>query len=1461
VPAAAKGDAAVAPPVTVADAGDKTPAPKDVAAAQAHALDVMHGVNNILDGDVPKFNKAHDLASAQKAYEQAIVLAKSLTPQDMAQAQKDLAQVRKDKATETDPTKQRDLANKEVDLYTITRLKDAALGNMALWYYRQGKTEDGNAKLLEASGIDPATAQQLKKMGPDETKAFANILSTAPAISPILGDVNFYRQVNKINQAGGQVPAIFSQVHELVLKHNADTAKAAGTDANAGAPGSDANAGAQPAAYDIAKNNADMAAFNTLNTALTDKPGPITADQRKTLEAGITAYDAQNSYVGKVMDASQAALDKLISPDKQKAFGDATTAINAQLDKLAVPTQVKQKDGTTATVPQIPTDLQTKISSVLGPKTPAESQAASADLAKTNPDLLKALQAAKALLPAGADGSMQAMLAYSQNQQLKQDFDKASAQQIFAHYSYAKILTGTKTPPDPADFAHAQDIFKSGFTNASPTVANALLHSDQVVALGTTLKLIDKTAPAAGAPATPGDKTGAAPGAPATPGDKTGAAPGADAGTPAAATGLAALSGPDLLKKLDAAQKQGPSGFNDAKGLFEEAIRRVEDPSTMQQYNDQLKANVTALEAGKTADNKPLDAAARMLLHTQDVQIIEGLSNGAQIRSQYAGYLGANRQDKSMDAQQRLAIASADKADPDLLKRADAQINKDRAANVGDPAALNQLKVTLEGGKDASNAVQPSLLNMRVALRDQLAFLYLKEGLQRNDDKSVTVKTDLKAADTDGSFKPQVALQLLTEARAAQATLNGADAKDGETEQLYNLGQALSPDVFKSQGQAMKSAGASAMSDVTAFFGAQGGRFVGALGIGLFDAATEDRFKINPMLAYGLTSGVGVVSGTVTRHFAQELISGQSESWTDSAIHGTAVTFAPDAFKAGAKYIPEGWSKITGGVFDRSAGITTEGVLGNVAKDIGPGATPSDVAAVFERAGLTREAGILNGMAGKPAGAVTAEDIAALNLNGIRGTEALARVAASKAQAVREIAIASHLGEGGAGRAAITNVGQLDAALTAEGSRVAGIQAQVKVLQDANQLGGNSSIRTALGKLTNGAGARVYSAAELDSQTALLKGYGINNVSDLSASASKFTMANAFPELASMPANSELAAAAKGGMVFGDANTVGRNLVENSVLKDAKLPPLAPVPKGGIIGMVKAPYDMYIKPLAVRNVDLPISVTRGAAAAVEDGAAPGGKFSNLFKGLKPEVQFHTPSFEMRDAYWNKLTASSSDNQFIQAAAQSKYMRAVSGGLGAFTLYNSTTGLYDKWYKGAQYTDAQGNDHKYTPFEALWSSNLKTPVEALGAGFMFQGALTPVLEEATPAAKGLGGLWSRYGTTATGVAAYGLDGLPNLQAGQDKMGIYGNTQRPLVDDTVDNGPVADQLPPAPPTVDNTGAPAPVADPTKTGQAADTTSPAQVNTDQPTPAAKPTPSPQSGPPANQSSVGGALAPPGS
>jgi hypothetical protein len=242
----------------------------------------------------------------------------------------------------------------------------------------------------------------------------------------------------------------------------------------------------------------------------------------------------------------------------------------------------------------------------------------------------------------------------------------------------------------------------------------------------------------------------------------------------------------DLTNRMEAAKGLTELGRDAVKAVYEEEFRRTEDPAKLKNFSDLLTANATALETGTDVDGKAIDAKSRMAMHLQDVQLISALTTGAELHMEYAQYLAghslarpADPADKGRaqidsldspqgaDAQLRLAIKDADQVDSVLMRRADAQINHDRAAGIGDLAALNDLKTELEGGRDDQGNV-PGLANARVLYRDYLAAQYLKQGVD------------------PGMVPP--AIQVLTEARVANETIRGPGAVDYLTEQLLAFG-------------------------------------------------------------------------------------------------------------------------------------------------------------------------------------------------------------------------------------------------------------------------------------------------------------------------------------------------------------------------------------------------------------------------------------------------------------------------------------------------------------------------------------------------------------------------------------------------------------------------------------------------------------------------------------------------
>ncbi|MBS1991835.1 MAG: hypothetical protein JSS83_15040 [Cyanobacteria bacterium SZAS LIN-3] len=1412
---------------------DRTTTTDNTAGAKTRpeAFQVMKQVNDILDKEVPGLNKAHDLEGAKKAYERAIALAKTLTPDDIAKAQAELAQVRKDKAAEQDPTKQRDLANKEVDLYTITRLKDAALGNMALWYYRQGKAPEGNAKLLEAAGVPEAQANQLKAMGPQETVAFGELLKNSTSLSPILGDVNFYRQLNKIKEGGSPVPEIFGQINQAVIAHNAEVARAqtggdgrtqatAGTDNRAAAAGADANGDIKfdKATTDAAaKATTDVNAFINLTKGLKDKPAPIgdlSPADRKVIDDGLAGIDLLNKLNGQMMDAKQKALDAVVPKDKQQALGVASDAISADLKKVA-----------DANSGKLPPELQTSIAAVMNANSPDAFNTAAANLAKVNPDLAKHIQDAVSVLPADKAAGMAALRLYNQNTDLQSNYVTSSMQQIAAHYQAADILMRLKTPPADADKTHAKEVFQSGFVGVPPAVSEQALADPNVQKLAKDLGFQPAANPAAAS-----DRTATT--------DAT--------GTPTSSNpnDLSNLSPQDLNARLDAAIAKKGAGLNEAKALFEEEIRRAEEPTRRKQWADQVADNLKALEANKGPDGKPLDANARLQLNAMNAQLILGLNAAAQLHNQYATYLGDNRltaldpskahaqitdgvnQIKSMDEQQRKAIAAADSVDINLMKRVAAQINQDRSAGVGDTETLTQLKVLVEGGKDAKGDVHPNLLTSRVFMRDQLAMLYLMQGAQFND-KGNALQLMPKTHQTDEMFRPQDALKLLTEAKAANEAINGAGSHDAVTEQLFAMGQQLRPEMFKNASDKLRESASSGIADVGALVSSVAGGAVLKFAVA---AATEG--KVNPFVLNRIGDVGAVTTGIITRHYLASALNGKEESWSDSAVHGGIAALMPIGYKYGSQLLNKPGAA---SAFEyRMGNITGEGVLNRVAGNLGENATFSQVGRVFRNSGLTNEAAQLEALGNKAVSSATAEELAALNkslnLNGARGATALERIFPHMNDASTEAKTLSALNGRG-----INTVGDLQANLATRAERVTSMGPQLNEASIA-KLNDSAPVTDALRKMrATGDPSKAAFSGELavSEQAKFLAENNIKTVGQLRAAVANakdyFTVGKLFPDLAGLAPETKLAEALAAGKGFGAVESAGRVQLRNIV---PEVNPAVPNVSKGVLGRFGSWVDgkagslgdvLYGKRsynIDVRNV---VSFPNAGKPASELVAveSPGGVKGALNR-FKPEFNApKAPNLQRLDA------ATASQRELQIANNQSAGWKSTTLALGTIGAYNTTTSLYDNWWKGKSYQDAQGNWHQFTAMDAVMQGNFGpadkgvlnglvtgTVGQALLGGWILKGAMAPALEEAAAASGGSGWLarkipqfgsqyardaiagtgrdlstWTKFGLATPNAAQGAMD----YFSAQDNQRTYESTQRPLRDYAPQNaGTTADQV---------------------------------------------------------------------
>ncbi|HNN64217.1 MAG TPA: hypothetical protein PKH78_14290, partial [Candidatus Obscuribacter sp.] len=207
-----------------APATDKTaPATdKTLPADKVDPIAQLKKVNDILDKEVPALNKAGKLDEAKLAYEKAIKEAEKVSKEDIEKAKKDLVEVRKKLETETNLEEKTKLKERERELFSVSRVKDAAYGNMALWYYRQGKVEEGNTKLLQGAGVDEESAKKHAKMAPDDLKALDSKVPDLVNVT-LFDDIYFQRQMVRLrDEKKVGVPEAYFGLHDMVRKANAE---------------------------------------------------------------------------------------------------------------------------------------------------------------------------------------------------------------------------------------------------------------------------------------------------------------------------------------------------------------------------------------------------------------------------------------------------------------------------------------------------------------------------------------------------------------------------------------------------------------------------------------------------------------------------------------------------------------------------------------------------------------------------------------------------------------------------------------------------------------------------------------------------------------------------------------------------------------------------------------------------------------------------------------------------------------------------------------------------------------------------------------------------------------------------------------------------------------------------------------------------------------------------------------
>ncbi|MFN8553815.1 MAG: hypothetical protein U0103_20265 [Candidatus Obscuribacterales bacterium] len=321
------------------------------------------------------------------------------------------------------------------------------------------------------------------------------------------------------------------------------------------------------------------------------------------------------------------------------------------------------------------------------------------------------------------------------------------------------------------------------------------------------------------------------------------------------------------------------NGMNDAtKKQFQDAVKSADALFGPQdkQMTDQL---IQVLQSGKKADGTALTPQERVQAHQLVQQEFSRATLGMQYRMAYGQLLNQNKQYASAEAVFKENIGIADKLPLQAFQAELTQLGKDSQNPQIDRASQADLFTMMQSIQGSGTSKDDGLLYMPITTRKQAALFYVA------------------GADGQGTglVKPEQASAMIDQAKAKEKELYGVTDDKLKTfdPTLSNMAQGilpLLPENLRREKQKADSFWSNAIVD--------GGTAAAVLTLAGLTAAvlTKNPETANLLVEGGkLTKvGYGVIGagalGTevLARHTVHQLVTGENESWTNSAIHGTA---------------------------------------------------------------------------------------------------------------------------------------------------------------------------------------------------------------------------------------------------------------------------------------------------------------------------------------------------------------------------------------------------------------------------------------------------------------------------------------------------------------------------------------------------------------------------------------------
>ncbi|MBS1955609.1 MAG: hypothetical protein JST89_15610 [Cyanobacteria bacterium SZAS-4] len=381
-----------------------------------------------------------------------------------------------------------------------------------------------------------------------------------------------------------------------------------------------------------------------------------------------------------------------------------------------------------------------------------------------------------------------------------------------------------------------------------------------------------------------------------------------------------------IMAKAQQALQQG--GMTEAtKKQFQDAIKSADALYGPQdkQMTDQL---IQVLQTGKKADGSALSPQERVQAHQLVQQEFSRATLGMQYRMAYGSVLNQNKQYASAEAVFKENVAVADKLPLASFQAELTQLGKDSQNPQIDRASQADLFTMMQSIQGSGTSKDDGLLYMPITTRKQAALFYV--------------------AGADGSgnglVKPEQAAAMIDQATAKEKELYGVTDDKLKTfdPTLANMAKGivpLLPENIRKQKQNADSFWSNAMVDggtaavvltlagLTASIVTKNPRIFGMLVEGEGAAA---KLSLTGYAAIG-TAGLGLdIAG---RHYVHQALTGENESWGNSAIHGVAGLGAVGAImgtrSAAAKFLFRGATpEAAAGRMLTETGLTGEAATG-----------------------------------------------------------------------------------------------------------------------------------------------------------------------------------------------------------------------------------------------------------------------------------------------------------------------------------------------------------------------------------------------------------------------------------------------------------------------------------------------------------------------------------------------------